>query len=235
MEAAGGVKGFQQNGNDINDFTADNAFMEMRTRVNLPKEMNLKGNVQLGSRMEMKGESRNLQTSALLIKFAEHQKGESVVPEHAETLARGTLEWTDPAMQNTGTAAATQSALGRTKLAADKLELNFDADGKANQLIASGSVVTERTLPGKPQQTATAQNGSAQLQTSGWSQIELAGNVKLKEGDRSGQADRALFVRSAQTATLAGDAGARDAPTETRSRRIRLAVRGREIRGYGSV
>ena len=235
MEAAGGVKGFQQNGNDINDFTADNAFMEMRTRVNLPKEMNLKGNVQLGSRMEMKGESRNLQTSALLIKFAEHQKGESVVPEHAETLARGTLEWTDPAMQNTGTAAATPGGLGQTKLAADKLELNFDADGKANQLIASGSVATERTLPGKPQQTATAQDGSAQLKATGWSQIELAGNVKLKEGDRSGQADRALFVRSAQTATLAGNAVVRDATTETRAPRITFVQSSGEIRADGGV
>jgi len=235
MEAAGGVKGFQQSGNDTNDFTADNAFMEMRTKVNLPKEMSLKGNVQLGSRMEMKGESRNLQTSALFVKFAERKKGESVVPEHAETLARGTLEWTDPAMQNTGTTSATQSALGRTKLAADKLELNFDADGKANQLIASGSVVTERTLPGKPQQTATAQNGSAQLQASGWSQIELAGNVKLKEGDRSGQADRALFVRSAQTATLAGNAVVRDATTETRAPRITFVQSSGEIRADGGV
>src|SRR5215472_15369592 len=128
MEAAGGVKGFQQNGNDTNDFTADNAFMGRRTKGNLPKEMNLRGNVQLASRMEMKGESRNLQTSALLVEFAERKKGEGVVPEHAETLARGTLEWTDPAMQNTGTASTTQGGLDQTKLAADKLELNFDAD-----------------------------------------------------------------------------------------------------------
>jgi len=95
--------------------------------------------------------------------------------------------------------------------------------------------VTERTLPGKPQQTATAQNGNSQLQGGGWSQMELAGNVKLKEGDRSGQADRVVFVRSAQTATLTGNAVVRDATTETRAVRIAFVQSSGEIRADGGV
>src|SRR5690348_8582013 len=235
MEAAGSVKGSQQSGKDADDFTADNAFMEMRPKVNQPKELNLKGNVQLTSRMEKTGESRTLQTSALLIEFAERKKGESNVPEHAETLARGTLEWTDPAAQAAVSATGAEVGPARTKLTADKLELKFGADGKANQLIASGNVATERTLPGKPQQTATAQNGNAQLQGSGWSEMELAGDVKLKEGDRSGQAGRAVFIRSAQTATLAGNAVVRDATTETRAPRITFVQGSGEIRADGGV
>src|SRR5689334_11421334 len=235
MEAAGSVKGSQQSGKDADDFTADNAFMEMYAKVNQPKELNLKGNVQLTSGMEKTGESRTLQTSALLVEFAERKKGESSVPRHAETLARGTLEWTDPATQTTTSAATTQAGPAQTKLAADKLDLKFGADGKANELMASGNVATERTLPGKPQQTATAQNGNAQLQGSGWSQMELAGDVKLKEGDRSGQADRAMFVRSAQTATLAGNAVVRDLTTETRATRITFVQSSGEIRADGGV
>src|SRR5689334_21441448 len=235
MEAAGSVKGSQQSGKDADDFTADNAFMEMYAKVNQPKELNLKGNVQLTSGMEKTGESRTLQTSALLVEFAERKKDESSVPRHAETLARGTLEWTDPATQTTTSAATTQAGPAQTKLAADKLDLKFGADGKANELMASGNVATERTLPGKPQQTATAQNGNAQLQGSGWSQMELAGDVKLKEGDRSGQADRAMFVRSAQTATLAGNAVVRDLTTETRATRITFVQSSGEIRADGGV
>lgn len=235
IEASGGVKGSRESGKDTDEFTADNGLMEMRPKVNLPKEMNLKGNVQLTSRMEGTGQSRTLQTSALLVEFAERKKGESVAPAHAETLARGTLEWTDPAMQTTASVATSDSDPAGTKLTADKLELKFGADGKANQLIASGSVATERALPGKPQQTATAQNGSAQLQASGWSQIELAGNVRLKEGDRSGQADRALLVRSTQTATLAGNAVVRDATTETHAPRITFVQSSGEIRADGGV
>ena len=59
----------------------------------------------------------------------------------------------------------------------------------------------------------------------GWSQMDLHGEVKLKEADRSGQADHAIFVRAAQTATLAGHAIARDATTQTQARRIIFASR----------
>ncbi|HEX8766218.1 MAG TPA: LptA/OstA family protein, partial [Candidatus Acidoferrum sp.] len=235
MEAAGSVKGSQQSGRDADDFAADKASMEMRPKVNQPQELNLKGNVQLTSRMEKTGESRTLQTNALLVEFAERKKDESNVPEHAETLARGTLEWTDPATQTAASGAGAEAGPARTKLTGDKLELKFGADGKANQLIASGNVATERTFPGKPAQTATAQNGNAQMQGGGWSQMELAGDVKLKEGDRSGQADRAMFVRSAQTATLTGNAVVRDAATETRAPRITFVQSSGEIRADGGV
>jgi lipopolysaccharide export system protein LptA len=234
-EAAGFVRGSQQSGKDVDDFIADSAFVEMRPKENQPKELNLKGNVHLISRIEKTGESRALQTSALLIEFAERKKGESSLPEHAETLARGSLEWTDPAPQSAAPAATAEAGLARTKLTADKLELKFGAEGKASELTASGNVVTERTLPGKPQQTATAQNGNAQLQAGGWSQMELAGNVKLKEGDRNGQANRAVFVRSAQTATLTGNAVVRDATTETRAPRIAFVQSSGEIRADGGV
>ena len=235
VEAVGNVKGTQQSGKDADDFAADNASLEMQSRVNQPKELNLKGNVQLTSRLEKTGESRTLQTSALLIKFAERKKGQSNVPEHAETMARGTLEWTDPAAQAAASGTGAESGPARTTLTADKLDLRFGADGKANQLVASGNVTTERTFSGKPPQTATAQNGNAQLQASGWSQMELAGDVKLKEGDRSGQAGRAVFIRSAQTATLAGNAVVRDATTETRAPRITFVQSSGEIRADGGV
>jgi len=235
MEAAGGVKGSQESGEDADDFTADNAFMEMRPKVNQPKDLNLKGNVQLTSRMEKTGQSRKLETSALLVEFAERKKSESMVPKHAETLARGTIEWSDPVTQTTASRLAGETGLARTILAADRLELKFGSDGKANQLVASGNVATERTLPGKPQQTATAQDGNAQLQAGVWSQIELQGGVQLKDADRSGQADRAVFVRSTQSATLAGNAVVRDATTETHASHITFVQNTGEIRADGGV
>jgi lipopolysaccharide export system protein LptA len=235
MEAVGGVKGSRQNGKDSDDFTADTAFMEMRPKVNQPKDLNLKGNVELVSRTEKTGESRTLETTALLVQFAERKKGEGSVTEHAETLARGTIEWTDPSPKTAGLAPTAETGPARTELAADKLELEFGSDGKASQLVASGNVAAERTLPGKTQQTATAQNGNAQLQGGGWSRMELTGGVKLKEGERSGQADRALFVRSAPTATLTGNAVVRDAATETRAPRIAFVQSSSEIRADGGV
>jgi len=101
--------------------------------------------------------------------------------------------------------------------------MEFGEEGKAKQLVATGNVLTERTMSGKPTQTATAQSGTAQLMASGgWSQMDLQGNVRLREADRSGQADHVTFVRATQTALLTGKALARDATSETQAPRITL-------------
>lgn len=236
IEGGGDVQGAQQTQKDKEDFKADKAALELRPKINQRKELKLIGNVQLKASSEESGETRTLQTSALLVDFAEHEKGKSSTPERAETLARGTLEWTNPAEQSGTPAPAAETGLARTKLAADKLELSFGPEGKAQKLTASGNVATERTLPGKPLQTATAQNGSAQLLSSGgWSQMELQGDVELKDGDKNARADHAVFVRSAQVATLTGNAFVRDATTETQAPRITFVQNSGEIRADGGV
>jgi lipopolysaccharide export system protein LptA len=65
--------------------------------------------------------------------------------------------------------------------------------------------------------------------------MDLQGGVKLKEGDRGGRADHAIFVRAAQTALLTGKALARDATTETQAPRITFNQATGEIRAEGGV
>src|SRR5260370_37707698 len=114
--------------------------------------------------------------------------------------------------------------------------MEFGKQGKAQQLLATGNVMIERAAGGKALQTTTAQSGAAQLPASGgWSQMDLQGNVRLKEGDRSGQADHATFVHATQTALLTGKALARDATTETQAPRITFVQTTGEIRGEGGV
>ena len=69
----------------------------------------------------------------------------------------------------------------------------------------------------------------------GWSQMDLQGDVKLKEADRSGQADHASFDRAAQTATLTGHAIARDATTQTQAHRIVFHQNNGDIFADGGV
>src|SRR6266403_2333333 len=93
-----------------------------------------------------------------------------------------------------------------------------------------------RADAGRPVQTATARNGVAELQsTGGWSQMGLEGDVKLREGERSGQGAHAVFVRASQTATLTGNALARDASTETHAEKIIFAQASGDIRAEGGV
>jgi len=235
IEGAGAVQGSNKSEKGTDQFTADNAVVALRSKVNQPSELNLTGNVFLKTTADPGGESRTLKTSALRVEFTEKEKQGSR-PKHAETLAKGTLEWTDSVAQSDAPPTSPATPRAHRELTGDKLELEFDEQGRAKLLTATGNVQTERTLPEKPVQTATAQGGVAELlENGGWSQMELQGDVKLKEGDRSGQADHAVFVRSAQTATLTGKAMVRDATTETHAPRITFVQSSGDIHAEGGV
>ena len=234
IDGRGSVQGWQRGAKEEDEFSAQNALLDLLPKVNQPKELNLKGNVRIKSRTSPAGSDRLLQTSALLLEFADGQKAQGSKPKRAETLGAGSIEWTDPAAPS-GAGVAAGSAT-RTKLQADKLEMEFGPEGKAKQLMATGNLQTERAAAGSPLQTASAESGVAQLlPAGGWSQMDLQGGVKLKEGDRSGQADHAVFLRTAQTAMLTGKAHARDATTETQAPRITFNQATGDIRAEGGV
>jgi LPS export ABC transporter protein LptC len=236
IEGAGKVQGARQSAKEEDEFNAENALLDLRPKVSQLKELNLSGNAVLKTRANNSSGERVLQTNALRVEFAEGTKAKGSKPTRAETLSAGTIEWTDPLPQSASTGAAASSAAARTNLQADKLAMEFGPEGKAKQLMARGNVRTERAVAGSPLQTASAQNGVAQLLPGGgWSQMDLQGDVKLKEADRSGQADHAVFVRATQTAVLTGKALARDATTETQASRITFHQITGDIRAEGGV
>jgi lipopolysaccharide export system protein LptA len=227
LDAAGTVRSTRNSPLEQDQASAEYGTLELWPWLGRPKEVNLNGNVLLETR-GASSESRTLRTNAFRMEFSKGESGAPGKVQKAETLAAGTMEWTD--------APAQPGAAAKTKLQADKLMMEFASSGKARQLQATGNVQTERTVAGRPVQTATARNGVAELQsTGGWSQMDLDGDIKLKEGDRSGQGAHAVFVRASQTATLTGNALARDASTETRAQKIVFAQASGDIHAEGSV
>jgi lipopolysaccharide export system protein LptA len=213
LDAAGSVRGVRSGAGEDDEAKSDSGTLDLWPRFGQPKELNLAGHVALTAQLKKTGESRALQTTAFRMEFIGGKEHEPSKLQQAETLAAGTMEWTDAAP------AGTQAA--RTKLQADKLVMAFGNQGKAKQLQATGNVQTQRWVAGHPVQTATARSGVAQMSASGgWSQMDLHGDVRLKEGERNGQAEHATFVRASQTATLTGKAVAREATTETHAPRI---------------
>jgi len=229
IDGAGSVHGTRHGKEEDDEFHADAAALDLWPRLNQAKEMNLNGGVFLKTRVAKDGGARILQTGALRMEFSEGKEGKAGKAASAETLTAGSMEWTDSAAQ-----AGTPPT--RTKLQANKLQLAFGDEGKPKQLDAKGNVQTERAIAGHALQTACARNGVAQLLVSGgWSQMDLQGDVKLKEADRSAQADHATFTRAAQTALLTGQAVARDATTETHAPRIFFTGASGDIRAEGGV
>src|SRR5258706_9469979 len=154
-------------------------------------------------------EARTLQTNELRVEFADGKKSEGSKLERAETLSAGSIEWTDAAAQSGTPGVPAKSEAARTKLHADKLEMEFGAEGKAKKLIATGNVSTERAFGGKPVQTATAQSGTAQLPASGGrSPKGVRGKIRIPKGRTSGLAVQATPVGGHAAALFAGEKAA---------------------------
>jgi lipopolysaccharide export system protein LptA len=228
LDATGTVHGFRAGEAEDDEAKADSGTVDMWPTVSQPKELNLTGSVVLKADLKKTGESRVLQTSAYRMEFtgaAEHQPSR---PQHAETLAVGAMEWSD--------AATPANPAARTRLQGDKLAMDFGDEGKPKLLQATGNVQTQRWVVGRPTQLATSRTGLAQMSAvGGWTQVDLQGDVKLREGDRNGQADHVVFLRASQTATLTGQAVARDATTETHAPRITFAQDTGDTHAEGGV
>ena len=219
MVAEGKVQGTSPSGN----LQADSGDMEMWPGLNQAKLLNLHGNVHVDGRDAKTGMTRSLASNAVQLTFAGGKAGVVNRVTHAETLERGAMEWLD--------------AGGiRSRLAADKLTLDFSAQGKPQLLNAMGAVQSQREIPGRPAQTATSATGAAQLSAAGdWSQITLRGNVRLQEAERNAEAQQAVFARAAQTTVLTGQAMVRDAGSETHAPKITFFQSTGEIEAEGPV
>jgi len=219
MIAEGKVQGTSPTGN----LQADSGDMEMWPVVNQAKLLTLHGNVHVDGRDAKTGTTRSLASNAVQLTFAGGRAGVANRVTHAETLERGAMEWLD--------------AGGiRSKLAGDKLALDFSAQGKPQLLSATGAVQSQREIPGRPTQTATSATGVAQLSAAGdWSQITLRGNVKLQEAERNAEAQQAVFARAAQTTVLTGQAMVRDAGSETHAPKITFFQATGDIEAEGPV
>ena len=219
VKAEGNVRGSSPEG----ALSAEMGELEMYPRTNEAKLLTMRGNVQMDSRDAKSGATRMLKTNALQLNFSGGEPRKPSRVQHCETLERGAMEWTD-----TGEV--------RSKLEGDKLAVAFGAKGKAQQLVATGNVQTERELKGSPVQRASAASGIAEMNVSGdWSRISLHGNVHIRDGGRSAESDDAVMVRNPQTAVLTGNAFVRDARNETHAAKITFNQATGEIQAEGNV
>ena len=206
IEAKGNVTGASENADEKEEMASNEAVSEFWPATGRAKDLTLRGSAKVHTANKKTGDVRDIESDAVHINFAGATMKEKARVLSAETLAPGSLEWTNGE---------------RTKLQADRFHLDFADTGKAKLLEATGNVRVERGVTGKAVQTATGNNGVAELDANGgWSQMELHGDVKLKEGDKAGQADNGVFVRAAQSVVLNGHAQVRDAATETHAAKI---------------
>jgi lipopolysaccharide export system protein LptA len=232
-EADGQVSGEAAKDGQTQTAKAENATMEMVPAQNAPKLLVLRHGVDARASVPAPGsnapDTRRLTTEELRILFAERPDSAGTRLQNAETPVAGRVEWNE--------AGGSGSKAAQTVIEADQLNLGFDSTGAASRLDAKGNVRTERTVVGGNKQTATANNGFADLeqQGGGWSRMQLNGNVQLNEVARTARADQAVFVHADQSATLTGHAFAKDATSQTSAQKLIFWQDTGEVRAEGNV
>ncbi|MBZ5539787.1 MAG: hypothetical protein LAN61_04610 [Acidobacteriia bacterium] len=238
VQGTGQVQGEFLNGAVATTLAAQHVALEFAGRSAEPQQLTATGAVQAETRAARPGGAgetlRRLQSEAVRLKFARRGAKGGARLESAETLAPGSLEWVDRFAVTPGEeSGAGQSAM---RLQAEHIQLALLPNGRAGEALARGNVQIQRTLPGRPEETSTAREGTARFDAQGdWTEMTLRGDVKVRAGERRGQADTAVFVRAAQTAQLSGNALVSDAGTRTTAHTITFYQTTGEILAEGGV
>jgi lipopolysaccharide export system protein LptA len=219
--AAGNVRLNNKNPTGENRLTAGQVELEPVAGTNRPRRMTATDDVTVQSALA-EGGSRRMKTSSLIMDFVSRgDTGQSVV-QHAATAA-ATLDWESPAQvpgKNTG-----KTGLQRMRLTSDQLDASFGGENELRELRGTGNVEMQRQLGDAAPVTSASRELVAQFAPGGeWSRVEQTGNVRLRDGNRTAQSERAQFDHAAGTATLTDavvitDESSRTTPSRAPSRR----------------
>ena len=117
LEANGHVRGSRKAAAENDDFSAENVTVEMWPEITEPKQIDLDGSAVISS-AGPNGTSRSLETDKARLQFTEANQNHPSQLKQAETLASGTIRWTDQPPN-------AKDAQAHTHLSADKLAPRF--------------------------------------------------------------------------------------------------------------
>ena len=226
ISAADGVRGSWSGttkaGAAKNDCSAQTAELLLAENhgASEPQELLVRGNVKMA--MSEGKVQRTLATDALQMNFApnENRHGSHIVS--AGSLAPAEITSAD--------------AKESTRIRGGKLEAAFGTENELKMLDGSSGVEITRTIAGKPPQTSSAQQFSAEFARSGeWENIDERGGVKFSENGRNGHADAAKLSRAKNEATLTGAASVEDADSRLQAEMIRINQTTGEVYASGKV
>ncbi|MFZ0921676.1 MAG: LptA/OstA family protein, partial [Candidatus Acidiferrales bacterium] len=216
------VRGDSSGRDGENHLSAQHAaiFMNLTAAGSEPREILAQGNVKAETNHgKVQG---NLATESLRVELSPNESGSGERVASAETLAPGEVVMTKPTESD--------------QLEGGKLTAIFGAQSQLSELHGGSGVRVERKLGSDPPQTSTAQNLLAKFGSDGnWETIDESGNVKFRQGDRSGAANTAQLSRATNEMTLAGSASVEDSASHLQAAKIRMNQTTNEMSASGNV
>ncbi len=224
--AIGYVHGIRRGVSSEDQLTADQLDLEMTPQQNRPRWLTATGNVSSTSQ-SVDGPWRRLETSALRLEFAPQGAANERHLARAESLAPAILEWRS---------AADSGKQETVRLRGQRVIAEFGENDTLETLTGHAGVRLERQRPGSPEQSSTAHEFAARFGANGdWIEAVESGDVRFREGDRTGEANHAKLDRVSDTVTLTGSAAVTDESSRTTAQSITLNRRTGDVHAQGSV
>jgi len=141
MEGAETLRDRGRSGKGQDEFKAENASLNLWPKVSQPKELNLNGNVWMKTLAENTGSARVLQTTRTSCWSSPGRaRTNEQTTAGGNTRGRGVSNGRTRRRQSGAPGTPASNAAARTKLQADKLVMEFGAEGSARQMVATGNV-----------------------------------------------------------------------------------------------
>ena len=228
--ANGSVRGEMKGHGKEDRLEAQQLDLEMVSRQNEARTLTASGNVVAETKLSAGAGSRRLETAALRLFFAPVAKPGERRLERAETLAPATLE-----LHGTSVSGEKKESQD-IRVRGQQMVAEFGERNRMKRLVAHNAVEVERRLAGRPPQVTSSRELAAQFGPGGeWTTVEQTGDVRLREADRTAQAERARLERASDIITLMGAAVVSDPTTRTTAQSVSFNQRTSEISAQGEV
>jgi lipopolysaccharide export system protein LptA len=211
--------------------TSGRVQMDLATRRNVVQLITANGGVVLTSRGTAPASgTRRVETDAMQMHFAQVAPGNPARVEGVNTLSPAKVEWKNVSM------VAGKSIPQTTRMNGKQMNMKFDAENHLQELQSSGEVEVVRQLGDGPEQTTSSRELTAKFDGAGqWSTIDQVGDVRLRDGLRVGQGERAHMDRATNTATLNGVVVLTNETTRTTAQSAVFVQNSNQLRVDGNV
>jgi LPS export ABC transporter protein LptC len=222
ITASGGVSGSRKNAKSEDRFRADQAVIKMLTvgpMRNQPGTLLATGRVGVVSREGP--QTRQIDTAALKLTFAENPAGRGSHVAAAETQAPASITLQAPGENS--------------QIHARQLTTSFDAQGRLQKLLGHNGVTLNRTSGNGPPQQITADETVIFYAGGDWTEVDDMGNVRFHQGDRSATAAHAHITRATNDIQLDGSPVVADANSRVAAPSIQMNQESGDMRADGGV
>jgi LPS export ABC transporter protein LptC len=176
------------------------------------------------------GGARRVESDALEIHFSSGSRPGQTLVESVNTLAPARVDWQNVAL------VSGKPVPQSTRMAGKQMNLKFDAQNQLQQLVGTGGVEVTRKLGDAPDEITASRELTAKFDGAGqWTTIDQTGSVHFRDGQRTGQGDRAHVDRANNIFTLDGSVILADATTRTTAQSASFAQAANTLRADGHV